>query len=39
MMKTQLFTVGYNNAGNPYTNGTVTITGSGQNALAQDYRI
>ena len=31
----QLFTVGYNNAGNHYTNGTVTITGSGQNAAAK----
>ena len=30
-----MFTVGYNNAGNHYTNGTVTITGSGQNAAAK----
>ena len=31
----QLFTVGYNNAGNNYTSGTVAITGSGQNAAAK----
>ena len=31
----QLFTVGYNNAGNHYTSGTVAITGSGQNAAAK----
>ena len=30
----QLFTVGYSNAGNHYTSGTVAITGSGLNAAA-----
>ena len=30
----QLFTVGYSNAGNHYTSGTVSITGSGLNAAA-----